>query len=111
MTFDFTLNVDTPPEPRCDFCSMTPVYAAYDAPDFKCNPFSTDQLTQMSVGQWAACDICAKLVDKRDWEMLSRRAATMFVMFHPETPINYEELAGELLTLYNTLGTLIRKPI
>lgn len=62
----------------CDFCSGAPVTACYHAKSFVAHSFSTEQLTQESVGNWAACDICAALIDAGLWDDLVTRVMASY---------------------------------
>lgn len=77
--------VPPPSGPICDFCSERPVTARYHAETFemKSNLVETP-FHQMSMGDWAACSDCEKLIDAYDWEGVVARAVTAFFRNHPE---------------------------
>lgn len=59
---------------RCDFCQA-------DHPTFvvPCRPFELEILPQHgSTADWAACEVCARLVDAGHWAKLRRRAIRAF---------------------------------
>lgn len=53
----------------CDFCSRQPVTAAYP-----CRDFTVPGTPCGSLGAWAACQECARLIDTGQREALARRA-------------------------------------
>lgn len=78
--------VSTPVEPdpklECDFCSARAPTHAFCAVSFVSHSQSPPGLTQISEGDWAACDICADLVVKEHWHKLAWRAAEEFLTRH-----------------------------
>lgn len=97
------------PEFICDFCSEKPVVASYAADDFEATPFSVPgaSLYQTSVGGWAACATCEKLIDANDWDRLLDRAVTTFFLKHPALlgMFSRERLREHLADLYDILRT------
>lgn len=65
---------DVPFIGRCDFCQ-----ADHPGRVIPCRPFALDILPgHGSSSDWAACDICAKLVDANRWSTLFNRARGAF---------------------------------
>jgi len=80
--------VAPPTGPLCDFCSCRPVTARYKALTFEMQQSeacSISGLRQGSVGDWAACSDCEKMLDANDWEGIVARAVVYFIKHHPET--------------------------
>jgi hypothetical protein len=68
----------------CDFCSEAPVIARYQAKDFVTTIKVEDiELTQVSLGDWAACKECEVLVDTSRWDAVVDRATAKFYEHHP----------------------------
>ncbi len=72
------IHQETPPILKCDFCSITNVICAFSAPDMTAGEYdaATDELDPVwtSVGQWAACDVCAQLLEQGKLDELAKRA-------------------------------------
>lgn len=68
----------------CDFCAKVPVTARYHAADFIVEHISTPMVVQQSVGDWAACAICEKIIDAGLWQDLALRATNVFYEDYPE---------------------------
>ena len=67
----------------CDFCSSTPVTTSYPAVD------TAVDLSGLhgSNGNWAACAICARLIDENDRDGLASRSVMTFIEeYLPEYP-------------------------
>ena len=61
----------------CDFCSGSPVVKGYPALSFSMET----QIPGIGIGSesgWAACQICADLVDADDWDGLATRSMETF---------------------------------
>lgn len=58
---------------ECDFCSSPNITRSYLA-----NSFSFPELGWHSVGHWAACDDCAKLIDGEMWDALAQKSTFVF---------------------------------
>jgi hypothetical protein len=91
----------------CDFCSSKPVVARYHAADFEATPFSAGAVSfhQMSVGDWAACRECERLIDSSQWDQLVERAVFYFFVNNPElfgvlSPLT---LRDQLMDMYGIL--------
>lgn len=61
--------------PLCDFCSNPRAPHTYAADNFIMQELVQGdmRLTHESVGHWAACDMCAELIDSNQWETLIER--------------------------------------
>jgi len=53
--------------PRCDFCSHPEPEWVYPAYDFEMQPYNWG-----SAGGWTACEECADLIERSQWEQLVR---------------------------------------
>jgi hypothetical protein len=71
-------------EPICDFCNSEEVVARYHANDFVVEGPLSQHITQESIGDWAACPVCSKLVDAGDWNELLKHAVASFYAANPE---------------------------
>jgi hypothetical protein len=61
----------------CDFCSESPVVKGYPALSFSMET----QIPGLGIGSeagWAACQICADLVDAEDWDGLAKHTMVTF---------------------------------
>jgi hypothetical protein len=63
----------------CDFCNTTNPHKqkVYGCESFSIgivNAEGTKSVLQNSIGDWMACETCAKLVDAEDWEAILVRA-------------------------------------
>lgn len=71
---DGFFSLPRPGQETCDFCSSTPVVAAFDAED---STFSITGGPDLgSTGPWAACATCKTLVDNNEGAQLVTRAVT-----------------------------------
>src|ERR1039457_5934456 len=61
--------IPTPQTPICDFCRAVPVTASYECEDF----VLSEEARFGSMGGWAACADCERLVDARDVDGLLDR--------------------------------------
>ena len=57
---------------KCDFCGAEGVVWLYSAKNF--DYIMVDGETYRSLGEWAACEICAELIEKGDREGLVERS-------------------------------------
>lgn len=76
---------------RCDFCSSRPVFKIFSCQNFIVPWTKTWVFQHESVGGWAACRICADLIDKGRWGDLSNRAFVKFAKANGGIP-RHEEL-------------------
>ena len=78
------------PEPGlelCDFCTAEPTFRLYACRNFVWLKQGT--ITHESVGPWAACEVCSRLVDGGRWAELTERALQKFKEKYGYSP--YEE--------------------
>jgi len=68
----------------CDFCSSEPVVARYKVRDFELPRVQVEdiELTQVSIGDWAACKECEILIDTNRWDAVVDRAVGKFYEHH-----------------------------
>lgn len=59
----------------CDFCSSTPVVARYHADTFV---VKAPGPVVESVGDWAACHLCSRMIDTGDFDALLDHAVVSF---------------------------------
>jgi hypothetical protein len=65
----------------CDFCCTSPVSTVYVCSNFEVEGnlvFSPE----LAAGSWAACRVCADLVDSERWNDLTSRAVKKFAKRH-----------------------------
>lgn len=81
--------------PVCDFCSGPPAWR-YPAETFNATP--GQPLAQICEDDWLACDECAALIERNEWNALARRGL--------ETPTAKDAIAliGEEATLAQIRG-------
>ncbi|MBO0887469.1 hypothetical protein J2P12_00050 [Candidatus Bathyarchaeota archaeon] len=88
-------------EPICDFCSGKPIVKDYDCSDYTLLVKFNGQTVELgSSGKWAACQVCADLVDNGDKNGLMERALQTFYTRHPGMPAS-KELTKFLYDLHN----------
>jgi hypothetical protein len=61
-------------EGRCDFCSAEPPRFELPVRDFRLPQLDP----HMSLGGWAACEPCARLIEANRWNELERRAVAAY---------------------------------
>jgi hypothetical protein len=73
--------VDMPIESVCDFCGDREVVCCYPARNFIvwAIPTATGRLISESVGDWAACAECRRMIEAGDSEALLNRSVRTFV--------------------------------
>ncbi len=88
---------------KCDFCSDSKVVARYAARDFAVGVHG--DITVESIGDWAACAVCEKLLDALDWNAVVERSTQKFFEHHPnlERLIDRETLKEDLFDIYAQL--------
>lgn len=72
--------------PTCDFCHKGKVVWRYPATDFL-----IPEVRWASVGDWAACDICAKYIEDSKLDELAFLVSGILALSNPEA----QDLAGE----------------
>lgn len=90
---------------RCDFCAMPKAEFVLPANDFVV-PHHRDQ---MSLGDWAACDLCALLISANRWNSLRKRAAAAFRRRNGH--VFTDEQHSDLRALYHRLRQNITGPL
>ncbi len=72
------IHQETPPILKCDFCSEQKVICSFSAPDMTVGEYDSakDELDPAwtSVGRWAACEVCARLLEQNKLDELAERA-------------------------------------
>lgn len=64
----------------CDFCTAEPTHRLYACRNFVW--LNHTIFAHESVGAWAACEECARLVDGGKWAELTERALAQFKIIH-----------------------------
>lgn len=60
---------------NCDFCNALNPTKRYSCESFSFTiAVGNRSVTQDTTGDWMACETCASMVDKADWEALAERA-------------------------------------
>lgn len=92
---------------RCDFCYVDNPGWVVPAEDFEVMP------GQMSGGNWAACDDCARLIESNQWSALVRRARTGWEARHGPMPAPVSESLPRLYRLLrrHITGSLQPNPV
>ena len=96
---------------KCDFCSAPGPLWAYPARDFVA--YLALPLVGESVGAWAACEECHRLIEAGDREGLAVRSLDELIFRCPEAAIAAPALKEELRQLHelffaNRVGTAVR---
>ncbi len=63
-------------EPKCDFCSTSPISRSYDAAPIHIDVGSA--FVHFCDTRWAACSICASLIDQNRWDDLTERSVVLW---------------------------------
>ena len=71
--------------PVCDFCSDPDPRYLEDARTFTATEIEGELYTR-STGAWAACAVCHRFVQSRDWKALEKRAVNQLQRKHPSIP-------------------------
>jgi hypothetical protein len=69
----------SPPESselKCDFCSTKPIFKSYDATPIRMD--LAPGLAHVCDTRWAACSICASLIDQGQWDDLTDRSMALW---------------------------------
>jgi len=69
------------PDVLCDFCSSPKTMTRYRAQDFIVDMPGP---VQESVGDWAACELCTKMIDTANWDALLDHAVASLYEANPE---------------------------
>ena len=83
---------------QCDFCSAPRPSWRYPARSFI--GYRASNLVGESVGDWAACDACHKLIEADDHEHLAQRSLDELILKHPEARAAAEILFHDLADLH-----------
>ena len=83
---------------QCDFCSAPCPGWRYPARSFIA--YRATNLAGESVGDWAACDACHKLIEAGDREHLAQRSLDELILRHPEARPAAEILFQDLADLH-----------
>ena len=83
---------------QCDFCSAQCPSWRYPARSFIA--YRASNLAGESVGDWAACDACHKLIEANDHEHLAQRSLDELILRHPEARPAAEILFQDLADLH-----------
>jgi hypothetical protein len=79
LTEIFTIS-PLPDHEVCDFCTAEPIHKLYACRNFMW--LKRAMFPHESIGPWAACEICAGLVDAGRWIELTERALQQFKKTH-----------------------------
>lgn len=71
------------PHAICDFCSDPMVVGEFQASD---HMVAKEPVKIESVGAWAVCAPCLRLIEGEEWKELERRAYFSFREKYPELP-------------------------
>jgi hypothetical protein len=92
----------------CDFCADP-----YPVTTYLCATFIWNKDAAVPApanGAWAACEVCADLIDDEDWEELADRAFDRFCEVH-NLPLLYQpELRREIEELHELFRRHIHRP-
>lgn len=93
--------------PRCDFCYADFPEWVLPARDFTAIPGVSE-----STGDWAACDLCAREIEKDRWNVLQRRVRASWEARHGVMPDEVEQAQKRLYRLLrkNVTGSLRPAP-
>jgi hypothetical protein len=83
---------------QCDFCSAPCPSWRYPARSFIA--YRASNLAGESVGDWAACDACHKLIEADDRDRLAQRSLDELISKHPEARPAAEILFQDLADLH-----------
>ena len=83
---------------QCDFCSVPCPSWRYPARSFIA--YRASNLAGESVGDWAACDACHKLIEADDFYSLAHRSLDELILKHPEARAAAEILFQDLAELH-----------
>lgn len=97
---------------RCDFCSAAAPAWAYPAKDFVA--YVALPVVGESLGAWAACEECHRLIEAGDREGLAVRSLDELIFQWPEAAIAVPALKQELSRLHdlffaNCAGVAVRR--
>lgn len=82
----------------CDFCLADRAEWVLPA-----KIFTAPVIGHLSAEDWMACDICAELIEKDQWNRLTQRAVTYIVQRHPELATETAEVQTSVKAQYRML--------
>jgi hypothetical protein len=82
---------------KCDYCSSGDVAFRYPARTFEGETVET--LTQVSIGDWCACGICHKMIQRDDRAGLAVRSLNLMILEDPEAASDADELYRMIVDL------------
>jgi len=83
---------------QCDFCSAP--RPAWRYPAWSFIAYRASNLAGESVGDWAACDDCHKLIEVNDRQRLAQRSLDELILKHPQATAAAEILLHDLADLH-----------
>lgn len=83
----------------CDFCSAPAPAWRYPARTFLA--YCVANVAGESVGDWAACDECHRLIEAEDRNGLAQRSLEELILKHPEAWLAAAALYEDLADLHN----------
>jgi len=121
MKFDLKFTVAPPDgEVVCDFCSGPEIFKTYDCEDFvtsaiQVEPHAASQHPRMRVvhnsrGGWAACKICAELIDQDRWDDLAERSLATLLLSEPSLAPFKHEVLIHLRRMHQEFRQLKKRP-
>ena len=69
----------------CDFCSSPDVGWLFPARNYEM--FRSEGVERVSRDEWAACEICAHLIDQELWDLLTEHSVKSFAATQPMSPL------------------------
>ena len=97
------------PRPRCDFCDSEQPTWELPARSFILPGLSSGPVEDASHGNWAACDRCAQMIDRNQWNALRRRALAAW-SDRADDPTQQTAVERQLGQLYRQLRRNITGP-
>lgn len=97
------------PRPRCDFCDSEQPTWELPARSFILPGLSSGPVEDASHGNWTACDRCAQLIDRNQWNALRRRALAAWCD-RADDPTQQTAVDRQLGQLYRQLRRNITGP-
>lgn len=95
---NFIFAIHPPPSgPVCDFCSDPKVVAALPCEDFA---FQKNPAEHSSIGAWAACETCDKLIREEKWEELLNRSLEQYRKTFGFVPLDLKKHIRDLHRLF-----------
>ncbi len=92
-------------ELKCDFCSASPISRSYDAAPIRIDIGAA--FVHLCDTRWAACSVCASLIDQNRWDDLTDR--TMALWRLEAERIGIQPSARDLTTIRAMTSELHRR--